>query len=165
VRTAALPDALLIAALGLVLTYATPRQARNSGFLLLAVSLAIAFIPMAGISDDLAFNGCWVSIIITAACVHLPFSRLSERQSLILWSALALNAGFWAGLVTHVQGGAPAVIVGLPLILLFIPGQVFLARHWGIAIKVACSWLIAIAVLEIGLNFVPTPGYAPDHMD
>jgi hypothetical protein len=39
------------------------------------------------------------------------------------------------------------------------------ARKWGIGIKVACSWLIAIAALEIGLNLVPTPGYKPDHMD
>jgi hypothetical protein len=164
-RTAALPDALLLSAVGLALTYASPRQARNAAIILLVVTLAMAFVPLAGISDDLAFNACWVSIIMTAGCVHLPFPHLSERQQATLWSVLALNGGFWAGLVTHVQGGAPAVIVGLPLILLFIPGQILLKRNWGIAIKVACSWLMAIAVLEIGLNLVPTPGYAPDHMD
>ncbi|MDV6331151.1 hypothetical protein [Asticcacaulis sp. 201] len=164
-RTAALPDALLAAAIGLALSYAHPKVARQSAMTMIVTALTTAFVPMTGMSDDLAFNGCWASIIIAAAAVHVPVGWLSEMQMSWLWRVLAFNAGLWAGLVTHVEGGAPAVIVGLPLALLFIPGQIFVKRNWGIAIKVACSWLIAIAVLEVGLNLVPTPGYTPDHMD
>jgi hypothetical protein len=164
-RTAALPDALICAAVGLALSYAGPKVARQGAVIMVATALLVAFVPMSGISDDLAFTGCWLSIIVAAASVHIPSGLLAHTRAAWLWRGLALNGGFWAGLITHVEGGAPAVIVGLPLILLFIPGQIFIRRNWGIAIKVACSWLIAIAVLEIGLNLVPTPGYQPDHMD
>ncbi len=159
-RAAVLPDALLAAALGLVLSYAPAKPAWQAAVVMTVTAIAVAIIPWAGVSDDIAFNGCWFSILLTAASVHLPSGRRPW-----LWHGLALNAGFWAGLVTHVQGGALSVAMGLPLLTLVIPGRIIVKRKWGIAIKVACSWLIAIAALEIGLMMVPTPGYAPDHMD
>ncbi len=159
-RTAALPDALLAASLGLAMSYATPKIARQAVAITAAVSVVLAILPIANLSDDLAFTGCWVGILLSSASVHLP-----KGPGPWLSRALALNAGVWGGLVTHVQGGALSVILALPLLLLFIPGQMVVARKWGIAIKVGCSWLIAIAALEIGLNLVPTPGYKPDHMD
>lgn len=159
-RGAILPDALLAAAVGMVLSYAEPRIARQSAVVMVVAATAIAVLPWAGVSDDIAFNGCWVSLLLTAASVHIP-----KAPNPWLSRGLALNAGFWAGLVTHVQGGAVMVLMGLPLLLLVVPGQMVVKRGWGIAIKVACSWLIAIAALEIGLMMVPTPGYAPDHMD
>ena len=159
-RGAVLPDALLAAAVGMVLSYADPKVARQAVATMVVVAVAVALAPWAGVSDDIAFNGCWVSILLTAASVHIP-----GKPNPWLSHGLALNAGFWAGLVTHVQGGAFAVTLGLPLLILVVPGQMIVKRGWGIAIKVACSWLIAIAALEIGLMMVPTPGYTPDHMD
>ena len=159
-RGAILPAALLAAAVGMVTSYAEPKIMRQSAAAMVVVAVAVAFIPWAGVSDDIAFNGCWVSILLTAASVHIP-----GTPNPWLSRGLALNAGFWAGLVTHVQGGALVVFMGLPLLALIIPGHLLVKRNWGIAIKVACSWLIAIAALEIGLMMVPTPGYAPDHMD
>ena len=159
-RGAVLPDALLAAAVGMVLSYAEPKIARQAVAAMAVTAMVVALVPWAGVSDDLAFNGCWVGILLTAASVHIP-----GTPNPWLSRGLALNAGFWAGLVTHVQGGAFAVMMGLPLLILVVPGQMIVRRGWGIAIKVACSWLIAIAALEIGLMMVPTPGYAPDHMD
>lgn len=159
-RGAALPDALLAASLGLALSYAAPKVARQAAGVMAVVALAIAFFPIAGLSDDTAFTGCWIGILLSAASVHLPKGPGPWASR-----ALALNAGVWAGLVTHVEGGAMAAVMGLPLLLLAVAGQMVVKRGWGVAIKVACSWLIAIALLEMGLMLVPTPGYAPDHMD
>ena len=159
-RDAVLPDALLAAAVGMALSYAPAKVAAQAAAAMAAAAIAVAVLPLSGVSADFAFCACWLSLIAAAGSVHLP-----PGQSPWLARALALNAGVWAGLVTHVQGGATAALISLPLILLFIPGQMIVKRNWGIAIKVACSWLIAIAALEIGLMFVPTPGYAPDHMD
>ncbi len=159
-RSALLPVALLAAAVGLALSYAEARIARQSAIAMTVAALAIAFVPWAGLPGDIAFNGCWISLLLTAASVHIP-----GKPNPWLSHGLAVNAGIWAGLVTHVQGGVPTVLAGLPLLVLVIPGRMIVKRNWGIAIKVACSWLIAIAALEIGLMMVPTPGYAPDHMD
>ena len=159
-RGAALPDALLAASLGLALSYAGPKLAREAVGVMAVAAMAVALVPWAGVADDVAFTGCWIGILLSSASVHLP---KGERPWLI--RLLGLNAGFWAGLVTHVEGGVLAVLAGLPLLLLVVPGQMFVRRNWGVAIKVACSWLIAIALLEMGLMLVPTPGYEPDHMD
>lgn len=159
-RTAVLPDALLAAALGLTLSYAAPSAARQSVVLAGATAIAAALFPLAGVSEDLAFTACWISLLVTAAIIHLP-----NGPGPWLARALGLNAGLWSGLVTHVQGGVLSVIIALPLLLLCIPGRMIVARKWGIGLKVASSWLIAVAALEIGLNLVPTPGYKPDHMD
>lgn len=159
-RTAVLPDALLAAAIGMALSYASPKVARQAAGLMVVIGVAMAFAPIAGVNDDLAFAGCWISLIAAAASVHIP----NGAPPWVL-HILAVNAGIWAGLITHVEGGASALVMALPLVLLFIPGQMIVKRNWGIVIKVACSWLIAIAALELGLMFVPTPGYVPDHMD
>ena len=159
-RDAVLPDALLAAAVGMALSYAPRPIAIQSSAAMAVAAIAVAALPISGVSADLAFCACWLSLITAAASVHLP-----GLHGPLFFRLLALNAGVWAGLVTHVQGGVTAAAIALPLVLLFIPGQILVRRNWGIAIKVACSWLIAIAALEIGLLFVPTPGYAPDHMD
>ena len=159
-RTALLPDALLASAAALALSYAAPRDARIAAPAMAVIALLVAAIPWPGVNDDLAFAGGWISIILTAACVHLP-KGVNKRLS----AAIATNGGFWAGLISHVQGGFPAVAMAMPFLLLVIGGQYLVGRKWGIAVKVAASWLMAISALEIGLMFVPTPGYAPDHMD
>lgn len=159
-RGAILPDALLAAAVGFALSFAAPKVARNSALIMIAVAVVTAMIPIAGFSDDIAFGGCWLSVLIAAACVHLK-----GGPNAIIAGVLAADAGLWQGLVTHVSQGAGVLAYALPAVLLFIPGQILVRRGWGIAVKVAASWLIAIAVLEFGLNLVPTPGYKPDHMD
>ena len=158
-RQALLPAALLCAALGLALSHAA-KPARPAA-LAAAIAILTALIPLSGLSPDLAFTGGWLTILITAAGIHLP---PAWRHKAVLY-ALAALTGLFAGLVTHIQGGALTLLPALPLLLLFIPGAWLIRRNWGIGLKIVCSWLIAIALLEIGLNFVPTPGYMPDHMD
>jgi len=125
-----------------------------------AAALMVAVIPVSGVNDDLAFTGVWLSVLATAALVHLK-----GGAGPVLAAAIAVNDGVWGGLVTHVSHGAVALAYALPAVLTVMPGRWLVGRGWGIGVKVAASWLIAIAFLEAALVLVPTPGYKPDHMD
>ena len=158
-RGGLLPPALVCAALGLALCFTRPRHLGLAPGLFAASAAVAASAPVPPLSLDLLFTGCWVTVLVTAASVHLP-RGLGPRAA----GALALNAGAWAGMISHV-GAEPSLVAALPFVLLVAPGQWLRGRGWGVAVKVAASWLIAIAGLEALLVLVPTPGYAPDHMD
>ena len=98
---------------------------------------------------------------MAAASVHLP-GGVGPR-----WSAiLSLNSGIWAGGVIALAGLPLDLIKSLPLALLCLPGGWIVARGQSIVIKVMASWLIAVGVLALSLQWAPiTPGYKPDHMD
>lgn len=158
-RDTVLPVALLAASLGLALSFTDEKPARNAGVAALLLAILVAVIPFGFVPETFAFSMICVSVIALAGSVHL-----ARMQTPTLLFMLACNAGVWAGTVTHVSGNSEG-LMALALVLLFIPGQMLVRRGWGVGIKVVCSWLIAIAALEIGLLFVPTPGYAPDHME
>ncbi len=159
-RGAILPDALLAAAFGFAISFSKPGVQVRTAPVLIVVALGVAMLPIAGVNDDLAFTGCWLSVLATAALVHLK-----GGVGPILATIVAVNDGVWAGLVTHVSHGAIALAFALPAVLTVVPGRLLVRRGWGIGVKVAASWLIAIAFLEAALVLVPTPGYKPDHMD
>jgi hypothetical protein len=159
VRDTVLPVALLAAALGMALSFSDRATARNAAIATLATAVIVTAIPFGAVPEPLAFTAMWLSIIAVAGSVHLA---AIHRPA--VFYGLAVNAGVWSGVITHVSGNSVALMV-LPLVCLFLPGLYAVGRGWGVAIKVVCSWLIAIAALEIGLMFVPTPGYAPDHME
>lgn len=159
-RGAVLPDALLAAALGAALSFTQGRTARHSAMLMAVVAVIVALVPLPGLSADLVFGGCWLSVAVIAASVHLK-----GGPNGVVAAVLAADAGLWQGLATHVSQGFTALGLALPVVLVVIPGQLLVKRGWGIGMKVAASWLIAIAALEFALNLVPTPGYKPDHMD
>lgn len=160
-RGGALPPALLCAALGLALAFATSR-ARLVGLLALVLSaIPMAFVPVDPAWKDAVFDGCWVGVILAAASVHLP-RGLGARTAAIL----ALNGGLWAGAVIAEAGTPVDLAKSLPVALISFPGAWIVGRGRGIFLKVAAGWLIAIALLAWTLALVvPTPGYVPDHMD
>jgi hypothetical protein len=160
-RGGALPPALLLAALGLALATA-PKLVWMWSLLALTVTLAvILLIPVPGSWADTAFLGCWVSTAATAALVHL-------RKGVRLPGGIALsvNAGVWAGAVLAAAGGRFDALKAMPAVLIVLPAAWLMARRASIAVKVASSWLIAIALLCAVLPFLAvTPGYLPDHLD
>lgn len=159
-RGGVLPPALVFAALAFVLAYA-PRGVRLAGVVAAVVAaVAVAQVPIAPRWADAIFTGCWVSVIVTAASIHLP-RRIGPRVAL----ALAVNAGVWAGATVALAGTTLDIAKAAPLLSLVIPAAWLVATQRGIALKVAGSWLIAIAALAAVLPIVPTPGYAPDHME
>lgn len=159
-RGAALPAALLCAALGLMLAFA-PRRALLPAFVLLALSAAFASsIAVEGHAVEVAFIGCWVSVIALAAAVHLP-------RGVPLWLALAaaVDAGIWSGAVISGEGTRLDLLRALPAVLVILIGRWCVGRGWPIPVKIVSSWLIAVALLAALLPTAATPGYAPDHMD
>jgi hypothetical protein len=160
-RGGALPPALLCAALGFALAFAPRRVILPCLLGLIAPAAAIGRLNIDSTWTDTAFMGCWITVVITAASVHLP-RGLGPRVALVL----ALNTGVWAGAVIAVAGAPLDLAKSLPWALLCLPGCWLVNTGRSVAIKVASSWLIAIALLVAFLPITtPTPGYVPDHMD
>lgn len=159
-RGGALPPGLLLAALGFALAFA-PRHIVVYALLAAAATAlaALLLLPMT-LPVEVAFAGCWASIALTAAAVHLP-------RGVPPWLALslAINAGFWSGVVVTAAGAPVDLVRALPAALLALPAMWLVAHRGGIAVKVVASWLIAVALLAGTLPMVATPGYAPDHME
>lgn len=160
-RGGVVPPALLFAALGLALAFA-PRSAWAPSLLALFATLAaFTFLPVPQVWLEGVFLGCWISVIATAASVHLS-RGLSPRAAL----ALSLNAGAWASAVVCLSGSRLDMLKALPFVLIFLPASWVVGRHASIAVKVVSSWVIAVAVLAATLQLLPvTPGYLPDHME
>lgn len=158
-RGAALPAALLCVALGLALAY-SPRRAVAPALIALAASavVTVMVIPPIG-SREVAFFGCWASVIFVALIIHLPGGIRP-----LLATAIATSAGFWAGSVISSEGVPSDLARALPCALLCIPARWVAGRGWGLGIQVVSSWLIAIAILAALLPTTGTPGYVPDHM-
>jgi hypothetical protein len=160
-RTAALPAALLVAALAFALSFA-PRRALWIGLPILAVACLAASLVRTPLAwQDALFLACWASVIATAALVHLP-----KGVGVGLGIGAAANAGLWSGLLIGTAGEPSDLVKIIPVALLCIPGAWLAAHPARIALKVAASWLIAVSVLAAAIPFTtPTPGYVQDHME
>jgi hypothetical protein len=160
-RGGVLPPALLFAALGLALGFAPRRAWAPSLLTLLATLGAFTFFPVPRVWLEGVFLGCWISVVATAATVHLV-RGLSPRAAI----TVSLNAGVWASVVVSVSGSRLDLLRALPCVLIFWPASWVVGRYTSIPVKVASSWVIAVAVLATTLQLLPvTPGYLPDHME
>jgi hypothetical protein len=151
----------LFFAVGLALAFA-PRHARGPSFVVLALTAAaIALVPVPSRWVEGVFLGCWVSVVASAACAHLP-GGLSSRAAFVL----SLNAGVWSGAVVAVAGSHLDLLKALPCVLVLSPAALIVGWRAPIVVKVISSWLIAVAILAATLQLLfVTPGYLPDHLD
>jgi hypothetical protein len=155
------PPALLFLALGLALAF-TPRRAWGPSLLALLATLgAGAFVRVPETWLEGVFFACWISVIITAASVHLG-RRLNAWAAV----ALSLNAGLWTTAVVSLSGSVLDLLKALPCVLVFLPASWLVRRYASIPVKVVSSWVIAVAILAAALQLLPvTPGYLPDHLE
>ncbi len=159
-RGGVVPPALLFAALACMLAFA-PRGIRLPAIIAAFVTaIAVAQLPLPPAWVEVVFLGCWASTVGTAVLVHFP-RRLPGRRALVL----GFNAGAWAGATIAIAGTTLDLVKAAPWLALLVPGAWLVATRHGVAVKVVSSWLIAIALLAAVLPIVPTPGYAPDHME
>jgi hypothetical protein len=155
------PPALLFLALGLALAFA-PRCAWRPSLLALLATLgagALVRVPQSWLEG--VFFACWVSVIVTAASVHLG-------RGLKVWAAVALslNAAVWASAVVSLSGSKLDLLKALPCLLIVLPASWVVGRYASIPVKVVSSWVIAVAILAAALQLLPvTPGYVPDHLE
>jgi hypothetical protein len=160
VRSFALPEMLLCAALGLGLAFAARRCWGSSIIALITTSMAAAHAPVPPDWLDGVFLGCWISATINAATVYLPHG-ITARTAL----ALSLNSGIWCGALVSLSGSPFDLVRTLPSVLVVVPSG-FVSRRAPLAGKVVSSWLIAVAALTATLQFLSvTPGYMPDHLE
>ena len=163
-RGGALPPALLMAALGFLLAFG-PRALWSRAVLAAALTAGAAWAALHGgapapARTEIVFLGLWASIVLTASLVHLP-----RGPSRAIALGAGANAGLWAGAAIAVAGKPVDLIIALPYTLVAFAARPLIARGLGIGVKVAASWLIAVAILAALLPLTPTPGYMPDHMD
>lgn len=157
-RGGALPPGLLFAALALALAFAPKARLAAVGAALF-VALAVVWLRVAGAAGDIAFIGCWASLVITAVSVHLP-RGLGPRTAVVLGA----NAGVWSGAVVA-AAGEPLDLAKAALALALCPVAVWAVRHKAaIAVKTVAAWLIAVGILVATLPVLATPGYVADHM-
>ena len=152
--------ALLCAALGLTLSHLPSRAVVATCAALLVSALGAAALWQSDLlPKDAVRIACSVSIAVTAAAVHVP-------RGVSRWAALALgaNAGLCLGALTAETGSA-LILLALPLVLLAFPGAWIARRGYGIGLKVACAWLIAIGLMTGALPLLTTPGYQKAHME
>jgi hypothetical protein len=155
------PCALLFTTFGLALAFA-PRGAwlPSSGALISTLAALSIVSPGRGWLDA-AFLGCWISVIMMAGTIQL-FRKVPSWAALLL----SIDAGAWASAVSSLTGSRLQVLAASPCVLIVWPAVWVTRRHGPIPIRVASSWLIAIAVLCGFLQFLPvTPGYLPDHLE
>jgi hypothetical protein len=160
-RGGVVPPALLLLALGLALAF-TPRRAWGPSLLALVATLgAGAFVRVPQTWLEGVFLGCWISVIVTAASVHL-IRGLSARAGV----AFSINAAVWASAVVSLSGSKLDLLKALPCVSVFLPASWVVGRYASIPVKVVSSWVIAVAVLAATLQLLPvTPGYLPDHLE
>ena len=159
-RGGALPPALLCAALGFALAYAPRRLAVAAFAVLVGVSLAASFIAFDPAWADALFLGCWAGVVLSVASIYLPGGYAAR-----LAIPLAVNAGFWSGAVVAVSGTRADLALALPAALICLPAGWLVGGRGALVVKVAASWLVAVAILAAAVPVTPTPGYAPDHME
>jgi hypothetical protein len=161
VRDEVAPLALLLAALGLALAFA-PRDARAPSLLaLVASTAAFASVPAHQVWHEGILLGCWLSVIATAASVHLAYGF-----SLSVAVVLSLNAGIWAGSLFSMSGARIELLTAWLCLLIVLPATWAVRRYSSVPVKVVSSWVIAVAALAVALQLLPvTPGYLPDHME
>ena len=159
-RGGALPPALLCAVIGLLLAYA-PKRAIGPAIASLVVAAVIAaFVPVSPRFVEIVFFGCWASVVVAAASIHIPKGPKSW-----LAMALATNAGLWAGAVVSVAGAKLDLAIALPWVLLVMPALWVRKTPVALAVKIVASWLGAVAILAGAVPLTPTPGYQPDHRE
>lgn len=79
--------------------------------------------------------------------------------------AIALTAAIRSGTV-GLAGSWTGLLIALPCLPIFVAATWLMKSDRSIVIKIAASWLVAIAVLAATLPFLSvTPGYLPDHME
>jgi len=158
-RGAVLPPALLCVALGLGLASARGQTAVLGLAVLVLTASAVALMPVPESWSDVAFLGCWMSIIASAAIVYAP-RILQDRAAL----AFSLNAGVWTGALIALAPSKVGLLAALPFSLCIAVGGMVWAWLYHRTHTIYSSWIshlvidAAIMVVGYDLVFVYRPG-------
>lgn len=160
-RDPVLPAAMLSLAIGMMLGFAQRRVALLAGVAATVAILLAPFVVATASDQEFLFLTAWLAVATTAAC-----GWLAKNCPLRLTLPIAGCAGGLVGLLSSPRLGPH--IVWLVALIAFAAGgaRMLVTRGRGLFVSVAAGWLLAVAVLNVGLTMLPvTPGYLPDHLE
>ncbi|MDF0546557.1 hypothetical protein PX699_29820 [Sphingobium sp. H39-3-25] len=104
----------------------------------------------------------WITVALGAGASWLP----ARRRSRVLVLGLGVLSGGLAGTLPAASAGLPVALFASGLAPPAAASAALSARGWHLPTRVAASWLVAIAALNLTLTLLPvTPGYLPDHLE
>ena len=154
--------ALLLATLAFALAFVPSRTRWRA-----AVIAAMAFLTTAALApaipEQLALTGWGVMLVVVAIAVYAP--AITANYTIVpILSALA--AGAWAGALLAPDGPGRAAAYALGFAGTVAAASLVVRRGCGLALRVATSWAVAVAILVGSMPyFVTHPGYVADHRE
>lgn len=161
-KGAGLAAGLLLATLAFALAFVPRRIAWASACMAIVLMTAVA-LSTRQLPDVIAFTGWGACLIAIALSVYWP--RAAQRYAALPLAAAAA-AGAWSGIL--LAGGQRSAVLALAagLTVMVLASTAIAARGWDIALRVATSWLLAVALLVGAIPYlVAHPGFAPDHRE
>jgi hypothetical protein len=152
---------LVFASLALAWANARPTRAGVGAALAIAAALIASLLPSPPGSDEIAIGASLGVVALCAAAVFISFER---SHAFVIASSL-----LGGGLAGFVMGGLAmslAFYAAAAPLLLAAPARLLSVRGLSIAPKIAASWLIAGALLNMAVMVAPprVPTIA-DHME
>ncbi len=150
---------LLGMAVGLLLAGVPPRTMWWAAAAFLGAAIVGTFVSLRT-TPELSVTALRISAIAAALSVY---ARQNGRT--VASIPLSLISGFVIGSSAGSSGNLAMLALGLASMLIALPARLITHRIMVVARKVVASWIIAIALLSLGVSMVSTPGYRPDHME
>lgn len=154
-----IPFVLAAITTGLMLGLAELRAGLRALAAFIAAAFIEWFLPVLAPETTL-FAALFAAILAVGIAVYVRAARSP------LWLlVLAFNGGLWLG-ACAAASRSPAGLAMIALTPIAAAGARWTARRDAtIIVKVAASWMMAIASLTLFVSLIPTPGYQPDHME
>lgn len=154
-----IPQLLLSASIGLMLAFVGARRAVLA-LLLFAMTAVLGFVVPPIFSAGIVLAALLLTASVAAILVYVRTQ---------LWTAFALPlcliAGYWLGARTAQQSDNAVLALTVIPAFLVIPANWLKSRNLDVVIKVAASWLIAIASLSAVVSLIPSARNNADHME
>lgn len=154
--------ALLLATFAFALAFVPSRTRWRAAVVAAAALLTTALLAPA-MPEHVALTGWGVTLIAVAIAVYAPAIAVNQP---ILPLLGALAAGAWAGALLAPGGPGIAAAYALVFAGIVAAASLVVNRGWGLALRVATSWAVAVAILVGAMPyFIAHPGYVPDHRE
>jgi hypothetical protein len=152
---------LVFAGLALVWANASLTRAGAGAALAIAAALIASLLPRPPGADEIAFGA---SLAVVALCAGAVFISFERSHTFVIVSSL-LGGGL-AGFVMGAMAESPAFYAAMSPLLLAAPARFLSVRGLSIALKIAASWLIAVAILNMAAMVAPPRApIIADHME
>ncbi len=134
-------------------------------------SVAATLVPMAAVAsassalvfpDVLAAPTAITAAVFTAICVFVVYWARALPNVLLV--ASAIGVGLVIGALTSFGGQASLLVRCVPTTLVVAPAAWLVRTDRAIVVKVGASWIMAVALLALGLTVAVGASAGSDHL-